>query len=167
MVWSMQDAAHTIIIRAMALPKNQLIHSRLLQKVPKASLAEACFKLNNQLRPGAKASPLSCFFGRTRGELPNLFDKECKIADMLEKRIRHQFSVANIRGYYNRDVFKQGLQDPTSRRWNILGTISNELCANDGSVQSYKIKTDQGLELVRNGNHIRHSGIQPADLEQK
>ena len=94
---------------------------RMIQKVPKASIAEACFKLNNMIRPGAKASPLSCFFGRkTHGHLPNKFDKERKIAKTIQKRIMHQFAVANRRGHFNHDVFKAGdrvcLQEPTTQR---------------------------------------------------
>ena len=35
---------------------------RVMQKVPTATVEEACFMLNSWIRPGAKASPLSCFF---------------------------------------------------------------------------------------------------------
>ena len=76
--------------------------------------------------------------------------------------IMHQFA--------NPDVFKSGdrvcLQDPTTRRWDILGTVLKELIANDGSSRSYEINTDIGRELVRNGSHIRHSEREPADPEQ-
>ena len=79
--------------------------------------------------------------------------------------------MANRRGHFNRDVFKSGdrvcLQDPTTRRWNILGTVSKELIANDGSTQSYEISMDKWQELVRNGSHIRHSEREPADPEQR
>ena len=53
---------------------------RIMQKVPNAKIEVACFQLNLRIWPGAKASPLSCFFGRkTRGDLSNIFDKVCHI----------------------------------------------------------------------------------------
>ena len=83
----------------------------------------------------------------------------------------HQFAVANRRGHFNHDVFKAGdrvcLQDPTIGRGNILGTVSKEMTANNGSTRSYEISTDIGQELVRNGSHIRHSEREPADPEQR
>merc|ERR1711954_358467 len=101
------------------------------------------------IRPGAKASPLSCFFGRrTNWHLPNLFDKECRISETIQKRIMHHFSVANRRGHFNRDVFKSGdrvcLQDPITRRWDILGTVSKELIENDELTRFYEISTEKG-----------------------
>ena len=96
----------------------------MLQKVPKASIAEASWKLNNMIRPGMTATPMSCFFGRrTRGHLPNLFDRECQIVETIQKRIQNQFNLAQKRGHFNNDTFSVGdrvrVQDPASRKWNI------------------------------------------------
>ena len=49
------------------------------------------------------------------------------------------------------------IQDPASRKWDILGVVLNEIVASDGLTQSYKIETDAGQVLVRNGSHIKHS----------
>ena len=58
----------------------------MIQKVPKATISEACFKLNNMIRPGSKATPLSFFFGRHFcGHLLNQFNKECKIKETIQK----------------------------------------------------------------------------------
>ena len=100
-----------------------------------------------------------------------MFDKECRIVETMEKRIKHQFSVATRRGHFNRDVFKSWdrvrLQDPLTRKSDILGTISKELAANDGSIQSYEVNTDKGQDLVRNGSHVRHSESEPAEPERE
>ena len=135
---------------------------RMLLKVPKASIAEACLKLNNMVRPGMKATLMSCFFGRrTRGHLPNLFDPECQIVETIQKRIENQFNLAQRRGHFNSDTFSVGnrvrVQDPASRMWNILGVVSSEIAADDGSTRSYEVETDSGQVLVRNGSHIKHS----------
>merc|ERR1711954_114905 len=37
---------------------------RMMLKVPKATIAEASWKLNNMVRPGMKTTPLDCFFVR-------------------------------------------------------------------------------------------------------
>ena len=144
----------------------------MIQKVLKASIGEACFELYNMIRPGSKATPLSCFFGRrTHSHLPNQFYKECRIVETIQKRILNQFAVASRRGHFNHDVFKSGdrvcLQDPATRRWNILGTVLKELIANDGSTRSSEKTTDLGQELVRNGSHVRHSEREAADPEQR
>ena len=143
----------------------------MILKVPKATIAEACYKLNNMIRPGFSATPISCFFRRqTHGHLPNLFDKECKLIENIQKRIANQFAVAGRRGHLNHDVFKvkdRGrVQDPATRRWNILGMVSNEITADDGSSRSYKITMGSGQELIRNGSNVRHSEIEAAVPEQ-
>ena len=135
---------------------------RMMLKVPKATIAEASWKLNNMVRPGMKTSPMNCFFGRrTRSHLPNDFNRECNIVETLYKRIQNQFNIAQKRGHYNNDTFSPGnrvrVQDPASRKWDILGVITNEIAASDGSTRSYKIETDAGHVLVRNGSHIKHT----------
>ena len=91
--------------------------------------------------------------------------------ETIEKRIKHQFAIATRRGHFNREVFKAGgrvcLQDPLTRKFDILGTIAKDLAANDESIQSYKGNTDKGHNLVRNGSHIRHSGSEPAEPERE
>ena len=131
-------------------------------KVPKASIAEACWKLSNMVRPGMKATPMSCFFGRrTRGHLLNLFDCKCQILETIQRRIQNQFNLAQRRGHFNNDTFSVGnrlrVQDPASRKWNILGVISSEIAADDGLTKLYEVRADSGQELVRNGTHIKHS----------
>ena len=83
----------------------------------------------------------------------------------------NQFAVATKRGQFNHDFFKSGdrvcIQDPATRRWNILGTVLKKVKADDGSTRSYEITTDIGQELVRNGTHVRHSEREPADPEQR
>ena len=116
----------------------------MLQKVPKASIAEASWKLNNMTRPGMTATQMSCFFGRrTRGHLPNLFDCECQIVKTIQKRIQNQFNLAQKRGHFNNDIFNVGdrvrVQDPASRKWNILGVISSGITADDGLTRSYEV----------------------------
>ena len=82
---------------------------RVMQKVPTPTVEEACFKLNSRIRPGAKASPLSCFFGRkTRGDLPNMFNKVCHIMETVERHIKNQFEIAQRREHLSWDVFKVG-----------------------------------------------------------
>ena len=134
----------------------------MLQKVPKASIAKASWKLNNMVIPGMKATPMSCFFGRrTRGHLPNLFNHECQIVETIQKRISNQFNLAQKRGHFNNDTFSVGdrgrVQDPASRKWNILGVVSSKIGADNGSTKSYEVKADSGQVLVRNGTHIKHS----------
>ena len=49
------------------------------------------------------------------------------------------------------------VQDPSSRKWNILGVVLNEIAASGGSTWSYEVETDSGQILVRNDSHIKHS----------
>ena len=49
------------------------------------------------------------------------------------------------------------MQDPASRKWNILGVVLNEIAASDGSTRSYEVETDSGQISVWNGSHIKHS----------
>ena len=114
---------------------------------------------------------MSCYFGRrTHGHLQNLFDKECKLIENIQKRIANQFAMAGRLGHFNHDVFKVGdrarVQDPAARMWSILGRVSNKITADDGSSRSYKIETDSGQELIRNGSHVRHSEREAAVPEQ-
>ena len=123
------------------------------------------------IRPGSSATPLSCFFGRrTQGHLLNLFNKECKIIETIQKRIANQFAVGERRGHFNHNTFKVGdrvrVQDLSSRRWSILGKVKNKITADDGSSRSYKIRTDSGQELIRNGSHVRHSEREAGVPEQ-
>ena len=106
--------------------------------------------------------PLHCFFGRrTRSHLPNDFNRECKIVETLCKRIQNQFNIAQKRGHFNKDTFSPGnrvrVQDPASRKWDILGVVTSKIAASDGSTCSYEIETDAGQVLVRNSSHIKHS----------
>ena len=135
---------------------------RMLMKVPTATVEEASWKLNGMVRPGMKSSPMECFFGRrTRSHLPNAFNRECQIVETLYKRIKNQFNIASRRGHFNRDTFGPGdrvrVQDPGTRRWDILGTVKTEIAAGDGSSHSYEAETDDGATLTRNGTHIIHS----------
>ena len=70
-------------------------------------------------------------------------------------------NLAQRRGHYNNDSFSVGnrvrIQDPFSRKWDILGVVLNEIAASDGSTGSYEVETDSGQVLVRNGSHIKHS----------
>ena len=130
--------------------------------MPKASIAEARWKLNNMIRPGMTATPMSCFFGRrTRGHLPNLFNHKCQIVETIQKRISNQFNLAQKRGHFNNDTFSVGdcvrVQDPASRKWNIFGVISSEIGADDGLTKSYEVKTDACQVLVHNRTHNKHS----------
>ena len=109
-----------------------------------------------------KATPMSCFFGRrTRSHLPNNFNRECHIVETLYKQIKNQFNLAQRRGHFNNDTFSVGnqvrVQDPASRKWNILGVVLNKIAASDGSTRSYEVETDSGQILVRNGSHIKQS----------
>ena len=110
------------------------------------------------------------FWEQDSGNLPNLFDKECQIIETIQKHIANQFALAEKRGNYNHDSFKVGdrvrVQDPSSRRWSILGEITNKITADDGSFKSYEIRSDPGQELIRNGSHIRHSEREAAVPEQ-
>ena len=135
---------------------------RMLLKVPSATIEEASWKLNNMVRPGMKSTPMECFFGRrTRSHLTNDFNKECKIVETLYKRIQNQFSIANRRGHFNQDTFSPGnrvrVQDPATRKWDILGVVTAKIAASDGSSRSYEVETDKGAVLVRNSTHIKHS----------
>merc|ERR1711954_623258 len=104
---------------------------------------------------------MSCFFGRSPcGHLPNLFDKECKLIENIQKRVANHFTVAGRSGHFNHDIFKVRdrvrVQDPATRRWSILGEVSQEITADDGSTRSYEISMDSGQELIRNSSHVRH-----------
>ena len=96
--------------------------------------------------------------------------KECQIIETMQKCIANQFALAEKRGHYNHDSFKVGdrvrVQDPESRRWNILGEVTSEIKAEDSSTKSYKVRSDSGQELIRNGSHIRHSEREAAVPEQ-
>ena len=105
---------------------------------------------------------MSCFFGRrTRGHLLNLFDHKCQIIKTIQKRLENQFNLTQRRGHFNNDTFGVGdrvrVQDPASRKWNILCVVSNKIAASDGSTWSYEVDTDSGQILVRNGSHMKHS----------
>ena len=81
---------------------------RIMQKVPNTKVEKACFKLNSRIRPGAKASPLSCFFGRkSRGDLPNMLDKVRHIIEIVERCIKNQFAIAQRTGHFSWDVLKE------------------------------------------------------------
>ena len=96
-----------------------------------------------------------------------MFTKEFRIVETIEKQIKHQFPVVKRRGHFNRDVFKSGdrvhLQHPLTRKLDILGNISKELEASDGSIQSYEVDTHMGQNLICNGSNIRHSESAESD----
>ena len=77
------------------------------------------------------------------------------------KRIQNQFNIANRRGHFNQDTFSPGnrvrVQDPGTRKWDILGVVTAEIAAADGSSRSYEVETDKGATLIRNATHIKHS----------
>ena len=119
----------------------------VMQKVPTPTVEEACFKLNSRIRRGAKANPLSCFFGRkTKGDLPNMFNKVCHIMETVERHIKNQFEIAQRREHLSWDVFKVGdrvcLRNQASTKWDILGKVVREIEADDGSIQSSEVATD-------------------------
>ena len=49
------------------------------------------------------------------------------------------------------------MQDPGTRKWDILGVVTAKIAASDGSSCSYEVETDDGAVLVRNATHIKHS----------
>ena len=63
----------------------------------------------------------------------------------------------------NMDLFEVGKKDFLTTTCKLSGLILGESLAN----KSYKITTDSGQELVRNGSHVRHSERETADLEQR
>ena len=81
--------------------------------------------------------------------------------EILYKRIQNQFNIASRRGHFNRDTFGPGdrvrVQDPGTRKWDILGTVTAKISAGDGSSRSYKVENDDRATLTRNRTHIKHS----------
>ena len=51
--------------------------------------------------------------------------------------------------------------------WNILGTVTKEIEASDGTVHTYEIKTDKDQTFVRNGAHIHHSEMADKDKQEQ
>ena len=93
--------------------------------------------------------------------LPNSIVREIDHRNLIKKRHEKQVKIAQEKGRASKDVFMENdkvtIQDHKSGKWTQKGVISGTRMSDDGSVQSYTIKMNDGSgELLRNKCFIKH-----------
>ena len=91
--------------------------------------------------------------------MPNSFEKNLKVADLIKIRSEKRQKLASKKGRTSTDEFFIGqevrVQDVVSKNWHKKGTIQESREADDGQETSFIIKMENGRLTTRHRCHIK------------
>ena len=59
------------------------------------------------------------------------------------------------------------VQDMASKRWNIPATVKEGRVSEDGSIRSFIVERENGVELLRNSRYLKHEWKNPRGKKPK
>ena len=78
---------------------------------------------------------------------------------LIKQRSDKQVRIAQQKGRSSKDEFAPEdsviIQDMQTKRWTIKGTVKQARIADDNSIQSYEIESDDGTTYLRNKRYDR------------
>ena len=95
-----------------------------------------------------------------KSKLPNSIIRQLDHNALIRQRHEKQIRIAQQKGRTSKDHFNLQdrviVQDMLTKRWTIKGEVASVRYADDGSIQSYEISSDEGMKYVRNKRYIKH-----------
>ena len=87
-----------------------------------------------------------------RSLLPNSYDPNLNTGNLIKRRIENHEKRITKKNKTNKIIYDIGarvrLQDVKTKKFKILGTITNQRVADNGVVVSYEIETDLGYQTT-------------------
>ena len=79
--------------------------------------------------------------------------------------------LATSKGRSSPNDFQPGdrvfVQDIASKRWNIPATVKEGRISEDGSIRSFVVERENGVELLRNSRYLKHEWKNPRGKKPK
>ena len=79
--------------------------------------------------------------------------------------------LASAKGRSCPNDFRPGdrilVQDMASKRWNIEATVKEGRASDDGSIRSFIVERDDGVQLLRNSRFLKHEWKNPRGKMRK
>ena len=95
-----------------------------------------------------------------KSKLPNSIIRQLDHNALIRQCHEKQIRIAQEKGRTSKDQFhlqdKVIVQDMTSKRWIHKGEVTSVRYADDGSIQSHEISSDDGTKYIRNKRFIKH-----------
>ena len=126
----------------------------------------------NQHVQGDEGSPASRFFGRSpRSCLPNSLERFVDHSKLIEARKERQFELAVAKGRSSPHDYLPGdkvyVQDISSKRWKIPAVVKEGRVSEDGTVRSFLVEREDGVQLLRNARFLKHEWRNPRGKKPK
>ena len=125
-----------------------------------ALLREICFSVNNHIQPEGGSAAERFFRRGVKSKLPNSIIRQLDHNALIKQRSDKQVRIAQQKGRSSKDEFAPEdrviIQDMHTKRWTIKGTVKLARPADDNSIQSYEIETDDGTTFLRNKRYVKH-----------
>ena len=142
---------------------------QILSKEPRLTapeLQDLVFHINNRVQSPTLGSAAMRFFRRgPRTILPNSIQREISHREMVRSRHQKQLQIVDRLGRNSADDFKVGddvlLQNVQTKKWDIVGTISEARFADDGQTISFFVTTADGAEYLRHKRLIKFNWLSP------
>ena len=142
-----------------------------VKKVTQKKLDEVSYLINQHVQ-GDSGSPASRFFGRNpRSSLPNSLERFVDHHKLITARKEKQMELASAKGRSCPSDFRPGdrilVQDMASKRWNIEATVKEGRASDDGSIRSFIVEREDGVQLLRNARFLKHEWKNPRGKKLK
>ena len=139
----------------------EVLDKRGVNSTTQLELSELCFKVNSHVQPGGRGSAHERFHKRCpKSLLPGTMQNHVDHLEMIKRRHQNQVTLSLKKGRTSVDEFLEKdrvvIQDNISHKWEEEGTIVGCRRADDGSIQSYEVKTDNDTVKLRNKRFLKH-----------
>ena len=125
-----------------------------------AMVREFCFSINNHIQPEGGSAAERFFRRGVKSKLPNSIIRQLDHNALIKQRSDKQVRIAQQKGRSSKDQFAPEdrviIQDMLTKRWTIKGTVKQARIADDSSIQSYEIESDDGTTYIRNKRYVKH-----------
>ena len=114
----------------------------------------------NHVQPEGGSAAERFFRRGVKSKLPNRIITQLDQNALIRQRHEKQIRIAQQKGRTSKDQFNLQdrviVQDMTSKRWILKGEVTSVRYADDGSIQSYEISSDDGTKYIPNKRYIKH-----------
>ena len=143
-----------------------VLRKQEIKKVTQEKLDEITYLINQHPQKGEEGTPAERFFGRSpRSVLPNSLTRFVEHHQLIERRKARQVSLAMRKGRSAPNDFRVGdrvlIQDISTKKWNIPGSVTECRVSEDNSSRSFMIEKLDGSTIMRNAKFMKHEWRSP------
>ena len=138
-----------------------VLRKQEIKKVTQEKLDEITYLINQHPQKGEEGTP-----GRSpRSVLPNSLTRFVEHHQLIERRKARQVSLAMRKGRSAPNDFRVGdrvlIQDISTKKWNIPGSVTECRVSEDNSSRSFMIEKLDGSTIMRNAKFMKHEWRSP------